>query len=239
MRELCELVDVERPAWPVLSRIFEANPLDVRVLPPDPEHPWRCLMRLQVGAGSFLGSVAPESGGVLVDGGWLRVHGGGCADLPALDRVNGMDGMDGDDGAVRPARLVVAHDVLGGVFALNGPEPESSGYPGAPGEMVYFAPDNLEWETLGAGYSGWWEWLLAGHLTEFYEGLLWPGWRAETADLHPSKGVTVYPFLWSAQAQADLAATTRGPAPVSELVGANQEFCSSMGLPDPGPLGSF
>jgi hypothetical protein len=193
-------------------------------------------MRLQVRAGSFLGSVALESGGVLVDGGWLRVHGGGCADLLGLDRVNGMAG---EVGAVRPARLVVAHDVLGGVFALNGPETEASGYPGAPGEMVYFAPDRLEWEPLGTGYSGWWEWLLAGHLTGFYEGLRWPGRRAQTSDLHPSTGVTVYPFLWSAEAQADLAATTRAPVPVSELVEANLGFCSSMGLPDPGPLGSF
>lgn len=236
MRELSELVDVERPAWPDLSRMFEASPLNVRVLPPDPEQPGRCLLRLQVSAASFLGAVALESCGILVDDGWLRGHGDGCTDLPGLDRVNGMTS---EVGAVRPARLTVAHDVLGGVFALNGPETKAPGWPGAPGEMIYFAPDNLEWETLGTGYSGWWEWLLAGHLTDFYEDLRWPGWRAETADLHPSKGVTVYPFLWSAQAQADLAATARGPAPVSELVGANQEFCSSMGLPDPGPLGSF
>ncbi|GAA1466057.1 DUF2625 domain-containing protein [Nocardiopsis exhalans] len=236
MRELSELVDVQHRAWPELSRMFEAGPLDVRVLPPDPEHPGRCLLRVQVGAGSFLGAVALESSGILVDGGWLRVHGGGCADLPGLDRVNGMTGEIGD---VRPARLVVAHDVIGGVFALNGPETEALGWPGAPGEMVYFAPDSLEWEPLGTGCSGWWERLLAGHLTEFYEGLRWPGWRAETANLPPSTGVTVYPFLWSAEAQSDLAATTRTPAPVAELVGANLEFCSSLGLPAPGPLGSF
>ncbi|WP_017587469.1 DUF2625 family protein [Nocardiopsis ganjiahuensis] len=236
MRELSELSGVESPAWPELSRMCADSPLDVRVLPPAPEHPGRCLLRLQVSAGSYLGAVALESGGILVDGGWLRIHGGGCADLPGLDQVNGMTG---EIGSVRPARMVVAHDVLGGVFAVNGPESAGLGYPGAPGEMVYFAPDSLEWEPMEAGYSGWWTWLLAGHLGFFYETLRWPGWRAETADLHPSTGLAVYPFLWSEEAQADLAATTRGPAPVAELVGANREFCTSLGVADPGPLGAF
>lgn len=47
------------------------------------------------------------------------------------------------------AGLVVAHDVLGGVFALNGPTPHAIGCPGEPGEVLYFAPDALAWEALG------------------------------------------------------------------------------------------
>ncbi|WP_460761420.1 DUF2625 family protein [Nocardiopsis oceani] len=210
--------------------------MSVHVQPPAPEHRGRCLLRLQVTARSFLGAVALETGGILVDDGWLRVHGGGCADLAGLDQVNGLTGEVEE---APPARLIVAHDVLGGVFGVNGPAAEELGYPGEPGEVAYFAPDRLEWEPLGTGYAGWLEWLLEGHLTGFYEELRWPEWRAETAGLRPSEGLSVYPFLWSAEGQEDLAATTRSPVPVSELAGANREFCSALELADPGPLGSF
>src|SRR5262245_55149646 len=39
--------------------------------------------------------------------------------------------------------LVVAHDAIGGVFAVNG-----GGLNGRPGNVFYFAPDSLAWEDL-------------------------------------------------------------------------------------------
>ncbi|WP_240529838.1 DUF2625 family protein [Streptomyces mangrovisoli] len=58
----------------------------------------------------------------------------------------------GPDAARRPdGGLVVAYDVLGGVFAVNNADPGAAGRPDGPGEMVYFAPDSLRWEALGAG----------------------------------------------------------------------------------------
>ncbi|WP_159939943.1 MULTISPECIES: DUF2625 domain-containing protein [unclassified Nocardiopsis] len=234
MRELNELVDVAEPAWPVLSRHLARSGVAVRVLPVDPERGRTCLHRLQVTARSFLGAMALECGGLLVDGGWLRVHGGGGAHLPGLGEVNDLSA------AVvygPPPRLVTAHDVLGGVFALNGPGAEGAEHPGRPGEMVYFAPDTLEWEDLGLTYSAWMLWMLEGSLEEFYRDLRWPGWRREAEALEPAQGLALYPFPWSARTREDLAATTRAPVPLRELTAVHREACAGLGLPDPGPFG--
>ncbi|MFD3686958.1 DUF2625 family protein [Nocardiopsis sp. NPDC058631] len=234
MRELSELVEVEDPAWPVLSEHLAAGPTPVRVLPVDPVAGRTCLHRLQVTARSFLGAMALECGGLVLDGGWLRVHGGGGPDLPGLGEVNDLSA------AVvfgPPLRLVVGHDVLGGVFALNGPDSEDAEHPGRPGEMVYFAPDSLVWEPMDTTYSSWLLWMLAGNLDGFYEGLRWPGWREEVEGLDLDRGMAVHPFLWSAESAADLVATSRRAVPLSELTGANREYCATLGLPDPGPFG--
>ena len=42
------------------------------------------LRRLGVRAESPLGAVATESGGILVDDGWLRIPGGGSAGFPSI-----------------------------------------------------------------------------------------------------------------------------------------------------------
>jgi len=64
-----------------------------------------------------------------------------------------------------PGAIVVGHDVIGGLFAIDG------GALGvAPGQVCYFGPDTLTWDGLGGGYSafllaalgGGWMWCLRG-----------------------------------------------------------------------------
>ncbi|WP_406862967.1 DUF2625 domain-containing protein [Streptomyces sp. HUAS MG47] len=235
MREFDELADVDDPAWPELRTMLEASSLPVRVLPPDVGEARRSLLQMQVTARSTLGALALCTGGLLVDGGWLRVFGGG-AELPSLARVNGFPGTFAPSWAPETA-LVVAHDVLGGVFALNAADPAGAGRPGAPGEMTYFAPDTLAWEPLEAGHSGWLSWLLAGGLDSFYGSLRWPTWREETELLTPAQGISVFPPLWSKEAHADLAATSRRPVPMREVLGVAADFARQAGPADPGFLG--
>jgi hypothetical protein len=205
------------------------------LFPGDPAQGQACLHRLQVTAASALGAMVLHSGGLAVDGGWLRVFGGAAVPggPPSLAQVNRMF-----DPRWRPdAGLVVGHDVLGGVFALNGANPPAFGRPGQPGQMVYFAPDTLGWQELEVGHSTWLAWLASGNTAQFYADLRWPGWEAEIRALAPWQGIAVYPFLWSEQAQADLAATTRRPVPMPEILGMHAEACAQMGLPAPGFLG--
>ncbi|MFJ6437424.1 DUF2625 family protein [Streptomyces sp. NPDC091416] len=241
MRQLSELTDVDEPAWPILQAEFAGSPVAVEMLPGDPGQGRASLLQLQVGAGSALGAMALHSGGLIVDHGWLRVLGGAASDgagLPGLARVNRFP--DAFDAAWRPTdALVVGHDVLGGVFALNGHDPAACGRPGAPGQMLYFAPDSLRWEAMEIGYGTWLTWLLSGRLEKFYDGLRWPGWQSESQALDLSRGIAVYPFLWSQEAHADLASTTREPVPMPELLGLSVDFCRQAGLGDPGFLGSL
>ncbi|MFF4575529.1 DUF2625 domain-containing protein [Streptomyces sp. NPDC001410] len=239
MREIDELAQVDDPAWPQLQELLAASAVPVRVLPVDPGEGRRCLLQMQVTARSTLGALALNCGGLVLDDGWLRVYGGGSAatgGLPGLGRVNGFP--EEFDPAWHPASgLVVGHDVLGGVFALNGHDPAGAGRPGDPGQMTYFAPDTLEWEALDMGHSTWVWWLLSGRLETFYDGLRPPGWREEAAALDLSQGITVYPFLWSKEAQDDLAATTRRAVAMREVLGVAADFARQLGPADPGFLG--
>ncbi|MGW2775676.1 DUF2625 family protein [Streptomyces olivaceoviridis] len=240
MREIDELVQVADPAWPELEQAFTGSAVPVRVLPADPDEGRRCLLQLQVTARSVLGALTLHCGGLVLDDGWLRVYGAGGAGggLPSLGRVNGFP-EELDPHWHPAAGLVVGHDVLGGVFCLNGHDPAGDGRPGDPGQMTYFAPDTLEWEALDMGHSAWIGWLLAGGPERFYAGLRWQGWREEAAALELSQGISVVPFLWSKEAHEDLAATSRRAVALREVVGVSADFARQLGPADPGFLGEL
>lgn len=115
------------------SETLDASPVSVEVLPPDGDVGGVSILQLQVTARSYLGAVVLHCGGLVVDDGWLRVFGspssGAEHGLAGLARVNQFPGTF--DPAWRPETgLVVAHDVLGGVFALNGAAPADADRPG-------------------------------------------------------------------------------------------------------------
>lgn len=221
MRAVDELTAVAEPAWPQLEAELLANP-DVTILPIASTAGRDSLCRLQVTTRSRMGALALHTGGLLVDDGWLRVLGGGDdRGLPSLAQANGLPG-----GEQPPPALLVGHDVVGGRFEVNGPDPAVVGRPGDPGEVCYFGPDTLTWESLGVGHGAWLSWIAAGGTSEFYQVLRWPTWREETRDLPLTHGIAVYPFLWSQEAHHDLAATTRSPAPMTELFSLQDEFAA-------------
>ncbi|MFG3258748.1 DUF2625 family protein [Streptomyces sp. NPDC048172] len=247
MREIEELINVDDPAWPHFLQELSATDVPVEVLPADAGTAHATLLQLQVSARSNLGGFVLNCGGLLVDGGWLRIFGSpggtgtgtgsGSGGVPGLAEVNGMPAAF--DPAWQPeAGLVVAHDVLGGVFAVNGGDPGAAGRPGGPGEMVYFAPDALGWEPLGAGHSAWLSWLFSGGIQKFYESLRWDGWRTEVAALDGRQGLSVQPPLWSAEARQDLAATSRRAVPMAELLGISRDSRRQIDGADPGFLGA-
>ncbi len=62
-----------------------------------------------------MGAVALETGGVLIDDGWVRELGG------AADTSCNLALWNQRDGKLRlPGALVVANDPVGGFFAING-----------------------------------------------------------------------------------------------------------------------
>ncbi|MFB7957792.1 DUF2625 family protein [Streptomyces sp. NPDC056045] len=240
MREDHELINVDDPAWPLLLQELAGTDVPVEVLPGDAGIGRASLLQLQVSARSNLGGIVLNCGGLLVDDGWLRIFGSpsgaGLEGPPGLAVINAMPTTF--DPAWRPgAGLVVAHDVLGGVFVLNGSNPREVGRPGEPGEILYFAPDALGWEALGAGHSAWLSWILSGGLREFYEGLRWDGWGSEVSALNGRQGLSFFPPLWSAEARQDLSATSRRAVPMAELLGLSRDSCLRFDGTDPGFLG--
>ena len=81
LRSSDELASVSDPAWHRLRELVDQI-TTARLLPVVPEAGQAVLFRLQVTAGSTLGALALNSGGLLLDHGWLRILGGGTSELP-------------------------------------------------------------------------------------------------------------------------------------------------------------
>jgi hypothetical protein len=207
------------PAWPEIRDLIETATTTVRLLSADLPRRDEALEALQVTTGSYLGALAGECGGLLVDNGWLRVLAAGTPALPGLHQATSIDGPP-------PRWLEVAWDVMGGRFAING-----GGLDAGVGEVCYWGPDTLEWTGIGGGHSRFIGWALGGGLTGFYESLRWDGWEREVADVGLDQGLSVYPPPYAREGQA-IGASNRKPVPIAELHRFYAEIATQVrGLP--------
>lgn len=220
MRPLADLLS-DDPAWPEVQGWIAQGRNPIEVLPRDPQRSAATLMSLQVTTRSPMGALAYETGGLLIDGGWLRLGGGGGRRLHGLAEWNGL--TPGAAFAPLEGALVVADDVVGGIFALDG------GRFGAdPGSAHYFAPASLRWEPLGFGYSDLLWWAVAGDLGRFYEDLRWPGWEDEVTAVEPNQGLSLYPPPFTAEGRP-VSRATRRAVPMAELRSFYLESAATLG----------
>lgn len=208
-RSVSELANVAVPAWPDLSAAIDSAP-DADVLTVDPASASQTLHALQVTTGSVLGALAYNCGGILIDHGWIRILGGGTDRLPSLATANTLG--DPAQASTPPPFLIVAFDVLGGRFAIDG-----GGLGIAPGEVCYWGPDTLSWEALGLGHGAFVNAFLQGAATEFYKPWRWAGWEAEVAAVESDQGLSLMPPPFASQG-ANLADVSRRPVPFTELI---------------------
>jgi hypothetical protein len=185
------LVDLMDPAWPMVQEWLAEATVPVEVLAPDPTRARVALTELQVTTRSPMGAIVHETGGILADHGWLRLLGSGN---PRLDRSLPAWTREqvGTQSGVSPPYLLIADDVIGGAFGLNG-----GGLPGELGAVCYFAPDTLAWENLGLGYSDFAAWCVSERLATFYQDFRWPAWEAEVRRVDGDHAIALYPFPWA------------------------------------------
>jgi hypothetical protein len=211
----------DESGWPIVQSWVAAATNDVRVLPVDREHGERTLRLLQVTTRAPLGAIALETGGMLGDHGWLRLLGAGGGELRSgLTSWNGFDANP--QGRPLEGALLVAHDAVGGFFAING-----GAFDGEQGRVFYFAPDTLGWQDTEMDYSGFLQWLCAGDLARFYEDLRWPAWEVEVSAASPEKGFHLYPPPFSDQGQP-VEGAQRRLVPMIELWDWYQEFARQL-----------
>jgi hypothetical protein len=208
-RTLKDLIDVKDSGWPYVQEWIEAARNKVEVLPPNRGQGEDVLLHLQITTRSPLGAIALETGGLLIDNGWLRFLGSGHPRLPGnllfwnTERIFESYALKG--------LCVVAHDVVGGFFALNG-----GAFAGKPGIVFYFAPDTLQWESTNKSYSSFLGWALSGDIGLFYEDMRWPGWQSDIAVLNGDQGLSIYPFPF-VQRETPISQRSRRPVPMEEL----------------------
>lgn len=191
MSKVEELINTSEPGWPLVKSWIDSAKNKVEVLPVDSAKAREALYQTQVNTASPMGAIIYETGGLLIDRGWIRVLGSGSAkitrSLPAWNK-----GKAYLEYGNPYSYLLIADDVLGGFFAING-----GAFGKELGKIYYLAPDNLEWENLNYTYPEFLMFCFKGNLDSFYEGYRWNNWQKDVAGLQGDKVFSFFPFLWS------------------------------------------
>lgn len=214
-RPLKELINTEEHAWSLVLEWLNKGRNKYEILEVNRMNADNTLNELQVTTRSPMGAIAFESGGILIDQGWLRILGSGadkiCGNLlywNGLGQVHIEEPLKG--------AMVVAYDVVGGFFAING-----GAFLGEIGDVFYLAPDTLEWEDMQTGYSGFIQWVSSGNLAFFYKTTRWDGWETDIKKLSVKQGMSFYPPLWTVR---DVGRSkSRKPVPLTELWGLHRQ----------------
>ncbi|STY62188.1 DUF2625 domain-containing protein [Mannheimia haemolytica] len=209
MKRLDELINVEEPAFELIQEWLKEATNHYEILPKEQRRAEKELIHLQITTRSPMGAVIYETGGILIDYGWLRILGSGS---DKLDR--GIYEWNLNKTILenqQPPFLLIADDVLGGFFAING------GVLGDDiGNIYYFPPDTLEWESLEINYSQFLYWVLTGDLSLFYSQFRWNNWMDDVMKINGNHGYSFMPFLWTKEGK-DIEKVFKREVPIEEI----------------------
>ncbi len=223
MRPLDQLINKTDPGWTLVQEWIGKAKNKVEVLPVDTAKAKDALFKTQVTTRSPMGAIVYSSGGLLVDGAWIRILGSGH------DRLNRTlpdwnKGKSFKEFGEAPAYLLVADDAAGGFFAVNG-----GGLGSDAGKVYYLSPDNLEWEPLELTYTEFLNFCFNGDLADFYKELRWTDWKADVTKLDGNKAYNFFPYLWTKEGK-DVNKVSRKAISVEEQFSFTLDMRKQLGL---------
>jgi len=223
MRPIEELINTKEPGWPLVKGWIDSAKNMVEILPCDTAAAKSALYQTQVTTRSPMGAIIYATGGLLVDGGWIRILGSGS---PKLNRTlpEWNKGKTFANFGDKPAYFLVADDAIGGFFAING-----GGLGKDAGKIYYLAPDDLVWEPLDLTYSDFLHFCFNNTLDDFYKGLRWKNWKAEVDTLDGNRTYNFFPPLFTKEGR-DFNKSSRKAVPVEEQYGLNMVMRKQLGL---------
>lgn len=223
MKKAEELIDKADPGWTLVQDWIKTATNKVEILPVDALKAKEALYKTQVTTRSAMGAVIFNTGGILVDDGWIRFLGSGNPrfnrSLPEWNK-----GKSFNEFGETPVFLLIADDAIGGFYFLNG-----GGLGTDVGKIYYFSPDNLEFEPLDITYSEFLGFCFSNDLDKFYEGNRWKDWRTEVSKLKGDEVFNFYPFLWTAEG-SDINKNTRKIIPIQEQYSLNLDLRKQLGF---------
>lgn len=191
MRSINELTGTTPAAWDFLKQIIDKAKNKVEVLAVDAIKANEALYNTQVTVSSSMGAIVYNTGGILIDNGWIRILGSGHTKLNR-SLPNWNKGKAFQEFGQSSPYFLIADDAIGGFFILNG-----GGLGKDVGKVYYFSPDTLQFEPLGITYSEFLDFCFNNDLNEFYKDLRWNNWQQEVSKLAGDKVFSFYPYLWS------------------------------------------
>ena len=117
-KPLSELINSADSGWSLVQEWLKNAEVKVEILPRDLLKAEDNLLKAQVSTRSPMGSVIYETGGIIVENGLLRILGSGNKNLNRgiMDWNLNKSYKDND----KPKFLLIADDIFGGFFAING-----------------------------------------------------------------------------------------------------------------------
>ena len=204
MSNSTDLIDSSETTLRLVKSWIKDSTNNVTLYDPDLSMNSIILSNYQVSTKSVLGTIIYYTGGLLIEDGWLRLVG-------SNSRMLGRNLYEWNKFNIYyPKSILVADDVIGGFFALNGGDIGEN-----LGNIYYFAPDTLEWEDMEMEYSDFVHWLCYGDIHSFYLNFQWTNWREEVKSIEGNKGVLIYPPLWAEGEEIDC--RKRSNIPIREL----------------------
>ncbi|WP_299030351.1 DUF2625 family protein [uncultured Campylobacter sp.] len=175
--------------------LIEERPKEAKngyeILPRDESRAQSELLGLQVATRSPMGALAYGCGGIVVDGGWLRVLGSGCECMKRGIYSFNL-GKSVSEAGQMPSYLLVADDILGGFFAISG-----GAFGGKAGNVFYYVLDSGEWEDTQLGCSQFLYWVPCSDISKFYELYRWDGWSDDVKNFSLDKVMfALLPIFW-------------------------------------------
>lgn len=221
MKELKELINLEEPGWEIVSEWLKEAKNHYEVLPRNQKRAEEELLKAQVTTRSPMGAIIYETGGILVDYGYIRILGSGSEKLNrGLMQWN--KGKTYNNEEDKPYYLLIADDIVGGYFAIN-----AGGIGEDVGSIYYLAPDTLNWENLNCRYSDFIYWTLTGDINRFYMNFKWKNWKKEVKEASGNETFSFFPFFWTKEGK-DIEKLNRKLVPVEENYNLTMEFKSKL-----------
>jgi len=223
MRKVEELINETEPGWELVTEWINSAKNKVEILKVDIEKAKDALFKTQVTTRSPMGAIIYQTGGILVDNGWIRILGSGNEKLNRTLPEWNFGKTITEFGKPTPF-LLIADDAIGGFFLLNG-----GGLGKDVGKVYYFAPDSLEFEPLDLSYSEFLEFCFNNDLEKFYQGYKWENWKDEVEKLDGDRVYSFVPFLWTKEGK-EINKSSRKVIPIEEQYNLNMEFRKQLGI---------
>ncbi len=225
MRPVSDLINSKQPAWPTLKQWIASSKNKVEVLPADTTKAKDVLYNIQVTTRSIIGTMIFSTGGLLIDGVWIRILDSGCAKMQrTLSDWN--KGKSVKEFCSRPPYLLIADDAAGGYFAVNYGF-LSHGFD----SVFYLSPDKLQWEPMQGNYEDFLLFCFNSDLNKFYTGIRWRSWKSDLQTLNADQVFHFFPPLWSTEGK-DVERSKRKAVPAGEQYFYNLSRRKAMGIID-------
>lgn len=210
LKSLSELINTSDSGWPLVQELIKSAEVKVEVLPRDLSDAESNLIKAQITTRSPMGAVIYETGGIIVEDGLLRILGSGNEKLNrGMMDWNLNKSFKKDE---KPKFLLIADDIFGGFFAINGGALSSESL----GKIFYLSPDTLVWENLDLSYSEFLTFCFSKRINEFYEDFKWKTFDKDILNFDNNKAFSFYPYLFTVEGK-DIEKVLKKPVPVEEL----------------------